>query len=216
MDKGKHQTDGSLSVSGEGEVKAKPDVAIIEVGVLTTSKSAREAIADNAKQMSDLVKRIKQMEVPEEDLQTVGFSVSPIINYDKDSPDYGKVVRYQVENTLSVRIEPARAGAVLDEAAAAGANQVRQVTFGLRNDAAQREQALEAAVRAAMRKAELVTKTMGIALLGPTSINVSYGGRFFFRAEAMRSDAAATTPVESGVLTVSASASVNYAVSSRR
>lgn len=71
-------------------------------------------------------------------------------------------------------------------------------------------------MRDAMRDADLVARPLSVTLLGPTSVDVSYGGRPVYHAERMTLKAAAT-PVEApGVLTVSARATVVYAIRTRR
>lgn len=210
-----HETKGTLTVYGNGEIKVRPDEAYLDLGAVTTDPRVQDAIARNAERMSALIGRIKALGVAEEALQTSGLNVSPVFNDDEKSPDFGKIVQYRVEETLSVRVAPVRAGAVIDEAAAAGANLVGQLAFGLRDEAPLRARAMEAAVRDAMRDAELVARTLSVTLRGPTSVDVSYGGRPIYRAERMTLKAA-TTPVEAGVLTVSARATVVYAISTRR
>ncbi len=209
------ETKGTLTVYGNGEVTARPDEAHLDLGAVTTGPRVQEAIARNAERMSALIGRIKALGVADEALQTSGLSVSPVFNDDEKSPDFGKIVQYRVEETLSVRVDPVRAGAVIDEAAAAGANLVGQLAFGLRDEAPLRARAVEAAVRDAMRDADLVARTLSVTLHGPTSVYGSYGGRPISRTERMTLKAAAT-PSEAGVLTVSARATAVYAIRTRR
>lgn len=210
----KHDVKGTLNVVGEGDIKAKPDVAILDLGVVTENKSAREAVSENAARMSKLIARVKGLGVPEADIQTVGFNISPITDWDDKSVTYGQIIRYRVEDTVSVRADPEKAGSVIDEAMAGGANMGGQLAFGFRDEAVHRKTAMVRAMQAAMREAELIASTMKVEIHGITSLSVSHGGQAIYR-RALKS-AEAATPIEAGTLTVSALASVTYSIASRR
>src|SRR5271165_4480261 len=66
-----------IEVSGEASVSAKPDFARVTLGVTTTGKDAREAMAANAKTVNELIALIKAEGVAATDIQTSNLSVSP-------------------------------------------------------------------------------------------------------------------------------------------
>lgn len=197
-------TPGTLSVIGEGQVKAKPDVAILHIGVQTTSENAQDAVARNAELMSRVMDAVKSLNVRSEDLQTVGFDISPIMDYTENSPTFGKIIEYRVEDVLSVRVGIHLAAQVLDEAVAAGATVAGNLTFSLRNEAPARKKALAAAVAAARRDAEATAAAMGIKLKGTHNVEVMYSGAPVITRGALRAEKASTTPLAPGILTVSA------------
>jgi hypothetical protein len=201
---------GTLSVTGEGQVKAKPDVATINLGVLTTSKRAQDAVAENARRMTQVIDRMKKLGVPAKDLQTLGFNISPVVDYDEKSPNFGQIIEYRVEATLSVRAEVDMAGPVLDEGVSAGANVAGSLSFGLRNDTAQKTQALKAAVQAARRDADTVAEAMGMKIKGSTTIDVQQGGAPIIIRSLMRADSAPRTTFEPGSLTISATVRIVF------
>lgn len=43
-----------ISLNGHGEVKAKPDMAVVNVGVATQAKTAREALTENTQAMEKI------------------------------------------------------------------------------------------------------------------------------------------------------------------
>ena len=73
-----YNSDRWVEVSGEGSVSAAPDFARVTLGVTTTAKDAREAMAANAKSANALVQLIKSEGVAPADIQTSGLSISPI------------------------------------------------------------------------------------------------------------------------------------------
>lgn len=201
---------GALSVTGEGQVKVKPDVATINLGVLTTSKRAQDAVAENAQRMTQVIDRMKKLGVPDEDLQTVGFNISPIIDYDEKSPNFGKIIEYRVESTLMVRTKVDLAGRALDEGVSAGANVGGSLSFGLRDEAPFKSQALTAAVEAARRDADTVAEAMGMKIKGSTTIDVQRGGAPIIVRGLMRADMDPGTTFEPGGLTISASVRIVF------
>jgi uncharacterized protein YggE len=197
-------TGGTLTLTGEGQVQAKPDIATINLGVVTEAKTAQEAVAQNAELMTQVIAKIKALGIPAEDIQTAGFNISPIVDFEENSPTFGKVVSYRVEDTLRVTVAVALTGKVLDEGIGAGANVAGQLSFGLRDEKPFRHRAVQAAVKSAQSDAEFLAHQMGAALRGTTSVELLYGGspvvvRGFRTADKIG------TPIEPGTLTISAS-----------
>jgi len=200
---------GTLTLTGEGQVQAKPDMATINLGVVTDAKTAQAAIGENAELMSQVLGKIKALGIPASDLQTAGFNVSPVVDYQENSPTYGKVVSYQVEDTLQVKAPVAQVGKVLDEGIGAGANVAGQLSFGLREESAYRQRALQAAVKAAYSDAEIMAHAMGVTLRGTTAAEVVSGGNQIIVRRVLSKEAT-PTPIEAGNLTISASVRVVF------
>jgi uncharacterized protein YggE len=205
-----HQhTEGTLTLTGEGQVQAKPDIATINLGVVTEARTAQAAVAQNAERMTQVLDRIKALGLPAEDLQTTGFNISPVVDFEEHSSTFGTIIRYRVEDTLRIKAPVAQAGKILDEGIAAGANVAGQLSFGLREETAYRHRALQAAVKSARADAEFLAHEMGATLRGATSAELLFGGspiiaRGFLAAER------ATTPIEPGTLTISARVRMVY------
>src|SRR6185369_10314071 len=68
----------TLSVSGEGDVKAPPDLAIISFGVETTAPSAAAAAADNARKSAALAEAIKKQLGSDGKVSTTRYSLDPV------------------------------------------------------------------------------------------------------------------------------------------
>ncbi len=93
----------TITVSGEGKVKVKPDTASISAGVVTEAETAREALNKNNDQMQEVMAGMREAGIAEDDLQTAQFSVSPV--YSRMPRKAGaprvdpKIVGYRVSNT---------------------------------------------------------------------------------------------------------------------
>src|SRR5262245_5738481 len=96
-----------ISVSGTGKISAAPDIADINIGIVTQGKTAREALAANSEVMNRLHQVLKQQGVAAKDIQTSQVSVSP--RYSEPTPNHPpnvaftpKIVGYEVTNSVSV------------------------------------------------------------------------------------------------------------------
>ena len=200
---------GTLSVTGEGHVRAKPDVATLRLGVLSEAKTASDAVTANAVAMTQVIEAVKGLGIPEGALQTVGLNLYPVLTYDEPSAR-NLIVAYRAEDTLSVETAVELAGKVFDAAVKSGANESSGLSFGRKDEGELRDKALEAAVAAAKRDAEVVMKAMGVDAKSVRSIDIEQGGGPVVVRTTARFDKAASTPVMAGEITVSARVRVTF------
>lgn len=163
----------SISVSAEGSVLAKPDVARIQSGVVSEAASAREALAANSATMQKLISALKAAGIAAADLQTSSLNVQPRYAHDRD----GKAPRidgYSVHNDLSVVVrELPRLGEILDQLVTLGANQIGGLHFDVSEADQLRDEARKAAIANARKRAELYAAAAGVALGDVLSISES-------------------------------------------
>lgn len=200
-----------LSVAGFGEARAAPDIATITVGVETRADTAEAALAENSTDAASLIEAAKERGVADADIQTSGLNIYPV--FEQQQPgrrEAPTVAGYSVSNSVSLRIRDLDAlGATLTALVAAGANQMRGISFGIEDDEALRDEARRLAVADARRKAELYAEAAGVTL-GPI-ISISEGGGGGQPGPLMRSMAEAA-PVEAGENAVSARVNVVWRI----
>jgi hypothetical protein len=201
----------TITVSGEGEIKAVPDEAILTAGVESTGATADAALAANRRAMNSVFAELKRQGIPDRSIQTSNFSVSP--QYDSGKRTVPKVVGYQVTNGVSVTIDDlAKLGPAVDALVASGANSMGGISFTIRDPKPLLKLAREAAVKDAMDRAETYAQAAGLSV-GPV-VQLSEGAvqmpRPVFRAMAMGYDAAKATPVAAGEQTISAQVTVTF------
>jgi uncharacterized protein len=201
------QRDG-ITVTGVGHVDSVPDEAEFSLGITTKAGTAREALAANSDRMRRLIAALKAAGVAERDLKTQNVSVGP--NYEDDAEPRG----YTASNTVSVRIrELDRAGAVLEAAAQAGANNVYGPSLTRANREALEAQALEQAVENARKRAETLARAANVQLGRVTAIveTVDRGGYEPF-AERLSAAPTSDVPIERGREEIAASVTVTFAI----
>ena len=196
----------TLSLAAEGEVKAAPDKATISLGVQTAAPTAAQAMADNARQMNDVIAALRRQGIEGKDVQTSGISLQAQYNYQPNKAP--ELSGYQASNQVTVTVnELGRLGPTLDAVTASGANQIEGVSFGLKDPDAAQDQARLKAVKALQAKAELYAGATGYRVGRLVNLAESGGVQplpFAPKVMAMAARAAGPTPVEPGELTVRA------------
>ena len=154
-------------VTGEGEVQAAPDMAILDLSVLREAKTAREALTDNNKAMSKVLGAMKEAGIEDRDLQTSGVNIQPTYTYpnDKNGLKAPKIIGYNVTNGLTVRVRDLdKVGDLLDKSIDLGVNQSGGLRFVNDDPSKVLMDARKKAMGNAMEKAKILTETAGAKL----------------------------------------------------
>jgi uncharacterized protein len=207
---------GVISVSGTGEVSAKPDMAVINAGVTTEDAQASACYAANSKIMNAVYAELKKAGIAEDDIKTVNFTLSPRINYNRKPGEPEKIVGYTLNHIFSIKVKDIKkAGDVIDRVVKAGATNVSNVMFTILDDTKYKAQAREEAVREAKEKAEQLAKTAGVTLDKIVSISES-GSRPIYPLRAdgmlMKAMAAEAAPVMEGELQITDTVQISYTI----
>ena len=195
-----------ITVTGVGRVSTVPDEAEFSLGITTEGRTARGALAANSVRMRALIDALKAAGVAERDIQTRDVSVGP------DYDEAGRSDDFVASNTVAVLIRDLdRAGAVLDAAARAGANNVYGPSLTRSNREGLEAKALADAVANARKRAETLAEAAGVDLGRVTAINetqATAGPELAFRA----ADAASSPPIEKGTQEIQATVTVTFAI----
>jgi uncharacterized protein YggE len=206
------ETAAQITVTGEGQVEAAPDMATMTLGVTTEGATPAEAMAANSAQLAAVLERLKSAGTADSDLQTTGLSLNP--NWRNDATGTApRIVGYVATNMLTVRVRALDTlGGVLDAAIGQGANTFNGVSFGLADPAPAMNEARRRAVADAMARAELLAGAAGVAL-GPV-VSITEGGATGWPAPVyrMEADAASPVPVAAGQVTTQASVTMVFSI----
>jgi uncharacterized protein YggE len=157
-------SEASIVVIGEGTVSAAPDYAEVNGGVTTHGKSVKEASDANSKLMAAITSALKDAGIAQKDIQTSRFSIQPLYT-SADAHSESKLTGYSVSNQVNVTIRDiGKVGDMLDRLVGAGVTNVGNIAFLHTDPSKLLDQAREAAVADAKRKAEIYAKASGIAL----------------------------------------------------
>ncbi|HYE82035.1 MAG TPA: SIMPL domain-containing protein [Clostridia bacterium] len=151
---------GYLKVTGTGTVKAIPDTAVANLGVVTENPVLEAARNENAVKSNSVVNMLTNMGIERKHIRTGGFSIDPLYDF----IDGKQVFRgYRVSNILNVTIKDiARAGEIIDRATYAGVNRVDSINFTLSDQAHYYDNALRLAIENALHKASEIGSALNI------------------------------------------------------
>ena len=205
------ETTARITVTGEGQIEAQPDMATLTLGVTTEGATPAEAMTANSSQLAAVLERLKAAGTADRDLQTTGLSLNP--NWQNNATgDAPRIVGYVATNMLTVRVRALETlGGVLDAAIGQGANTFNGISFGLADPAPAMNEARRRAVADAMARAELLATAAGVPL-GPV-VSISEGGSGGWPAPAYRMEAVSDSPVPVADGQVSTQASVTMVFS---
>ena len=195
-------------------VRAKPDIANVSAGVTTLAPTAVAAMEQNAQAMDAVVKRIKSLGIPSEDIQTQGINLNA--QYDYNQQTRKQVFRgYQASNRVSVTLRKVPdTGRILDALVAAGANDISGPDFSIDDDTAPRAQARKAAFDSAQKQAQEYARWAGYT--GVRLLQVSENVQpmrpmpMMDRSEIVVTGAKVSTPVEPGLVGTSVTVTTTF------
>jgi hypothetical protein len=204
----------SIRVTADARVSARPDRAQIDMGVSTHAPSSQQAANDNARQVDAVLAAVRKA-APQATLKTVNYSINPTYQF-HPTGEPPTATGFDASNIVQVTIdELTQVSAVLDAAAQAGANQIRGVQFMLRDEQAARAEALRKAAAQARSEADVLAAALSLRVV--RVLSVEEGVRAFPVARpmvttAMQRSEGVATPVETGLVDVSADVTLTVEV----
>jgi len=200
----------AISVSGEATVSVPPDLALVEGGVTSEAKTAREASDANNAAMGKVLQALKGAGIEAKDVQTSRLSLQPQSAPNRSGPP--AIVGYRASNRVTIRVrDVTKVANVIDTLVAAGANDIGGINFMVSQASKLLDEAREQAVADARRKAEIYAKAAGVTLGAPLSISEEGSpGPMPFRK--MAGGMAAAAPVAQGEETLQVTVSVSWAI----
>lgn len=203
-----------ISVSGTGEVHARPDIAVISLGMTTgTQQTAQRAMDILSQRFTSIINALEKENIAKEDIKTTNFSMNPVYNYEQGSP---RIVGYEASESVDVKIRNLDAiGAVLAKTTTAGVNQAGSVRFEIDDPEQIKLEAQQKAIAQAKKNAEQLADDLGIRLSQVktfTTVNNVPGPPIYARAtfEAQGGDTELPTPA--GTQTITATVTITYQI----
>ena len=186
-------TDGNRTVifTDTGEVYAKPDLAIIDLSVVTEAKTVADAMTQNTNKMNAVINFVKSQGVDQKDLKTTNFSIYPQYSYVRAAPmmypepDGIQVLTgYNVTQTLEVKIRDlSKTGVIIEGATAAGANQIGNLQFTIDNEDQLKEQARSQAIKKIKARAGELSKELGVNIKKIINFSENAYGPIFYASD---------------------------------
>lgn len=204
----------TISVSGTGTAKGSPDIATVNIGVMTRNDDPTKAVNENNGKMNAIMNAMKELGVEAKDIQTTNFSIRAEQQYDQK----GKItnVTYVANNSVSITVRDLnKVGEVLGKSVSNGANSINGVNFGVSDPEKLQTQARDKAMANAKAKADQMAKAAGASIDKVMTISeVSYNSPspLALNAGVVRAADVESVPVASGQFEVSVQVSVVYII----
>ena len=165
-------SEAGIWVTGTGEMNLSPDIALVRLGVETTSPSVKDARDEAARAMDAVVTAVKNNGLADEDIQTTSFNIWP--QYDRQEVMTNGVrssVRvlsgYTVSNDAVIKVRDLdTVGTIIDDVVDAGgdAARINGIDFSIEDPGAYTTELREDAVNAALENAKHFASLTGVTL----------------------------------------------------
>lgn len=154
----------TISVTGEGKIYTKPDIAFVNLSVVTEGKNIGDVQDKNTKKMNKVISFLKNFGIAEKDIKTTNYQIYPRYNYENRT--IPQIIGYEITQTLEVKIRDlTKVGEILENSVDAGINQVSSLRFGVDKDEEVKAEARKLAIEDAKKKAEKLASQLGIKLV---------------------------------------------------
>ncbi len=201
--------DKIIIVSGIGVAATKPDIAILNIGVVTQAETATDTQNRNAELMTNVLNTLESNGIGEPNIETTRYTIEPVMIY-PEREETPKIIGYRCRSKLAVTINDiTQTGKIIDKVVTAGINEVTSIQFQVSDERIQElyEQALQLALLDANEKADIVGKTLNVKIIGPLEINI---GSSYQPTPQLESALKVDTPIIPGELSISVQVQVSY------
>lgn len=166
----------SVSVSGQGEVRAEPDKATVNLGVQARRPQLNDARTEVTRTVEAVLKLTRELKIDQKYVHATRIAVQPEYNWDANGRERS-LIGYFVSRQVEVELRDLdKLGQLLEKAADLGINQVSDPQLDSSKRKEYERQALAKAVEDARLNADTIARAAGGAL-GATrtiSANSSY------------------------------------------
>ena len=155
-----------LKVEADGRHLGRPDMMAIEAGVVTTGRTAKQALAANAELANRMLEAVRASGVRPRDVQTRQMAVTPQFAREPDNggdDTIRRITGYVARNQVNLRLRDlARAPDIVNALFEAGANEVRGPHFSHQDPAPAIRAARQDAIAQARAEADTYAEALGM------------------------------------------------------
>lgn len=208
-----------ISVSGQGEIIAVPDIATFSFTVSEENKVVTQAQEKATSKMNAVIDFLKKNGVADKDVKTTSYTIYPRYEYADIAPGYGNQVlaAYVVSQTIEVKVRKIdNAGTLLSGIGSLGGTNVSGLTLSVDNYDDLVKEARSKAIADARANAQKLAKDLGVELGRITSYyDQSPMPYYSARAEAMGgvyADKVSAPQLPAGENKIVSTINVNYEI----
>ncbi len=168
-------TTNTVSFSGEGKVLANPDVAMLDLAIVTEATTSKAAQDQNSAKSQALTDFLKKQGIAEKDIKTTGYNIYPQYSYrPSEKPT---ISGYQVNQSIQIKIRDlTNTDKVLDGVVSVGVNQINNLQLTIDSPEKLKAEARQKAITDAKNKADELEGQLGIRLGRIVNFSENIGG----------------------------------------
>ncbi len=160
----------SIRVMGTATVTAKPERALIDVGVLTQEKQSQAATAQNSKQLDAVLGALHRLLGADADIHTVNLALNPDYQF-RAIGNKPAINGFTALSVVRITLDDlSRVGPAIDAATQAGANHVESVQYIVRDPQALHAQGLREAAAKARADADVLAAALNLKVVKIVSV----------------------------------------------
>lgn len=204
-----------VSVTGQGEVQAEPDQAIVTLGIESRKPRLEDARAEVSKTVDAVLKLTRDLKIDQKHVRSTRINVQPEYNWDNNARERN-LIGYFVSRQVEVDLRDLdKLGTLLEKATDLGVNQMGDPRLESSKRRDLERTALAKAVEDARLNAETVAKAAGARLGAARTISASSGYvpvpmQPRMKAMAMEAADSAAGSYQSGQMTFTGNVQVEY------
>src|SRR5690606_5099135 len=154
----------TVTVSGQGQIQAEPDKAIVLLGIESRRPKLEEARAEVARVVDAALKLTRDLKIDQKYVRATRINVQPEYNWDNTARER-HLIGYYVSRQIEVDLRDLdKLGQLLERAVDLGVNQVSEPQLDSSKRRELEREALAKAVQDARLNAEAVAKAAGARL----------------------------------------------------
>ncbi len=178
----------SISVTGDGEANAIPDVGQFSFSVAAKGTTAAEAQEMSGTKINEILAYLMDQGVEEKDIKTRDYNLNPRYRYEnpgctggwcppgQETPD-----GFDVSQTIEVKVrDTTNAGALISGVGEKGATNMSGLAFTVDDQSSVKAEARTKAIADAKQEAEKIAADLGVEIVRMTSFyemeDYAYGG----------------------------------------
>ncbi|HBH71723.1 MAG: hypothetical protein UU88_C0006G0029 [Parcubacteria group bacterium GW2011_GWC1_42_11] len=179
----------TISVSGEGEVVAPPDIANVSFAVRESAAKVSDAQDKVTAKTRAALSAVRKLGVSDKDIKTQNYSSYPKYEWQEGTascmelncppprPGRQVIVGYEVSQTVDVKMRDLeKVNTLVEELASAGVTEMYGPNFAIDDEDALKAEARKLAIEMARSKAEVLARDLGVTLVRVVSF--SEGGNY--------------------------------------
>ena len=198
----------TISLEGQGEVFAKPDIALFNITIREEAKDVGEAQTKATAKEKAALDFLGKNGIEKKDIKTENYSSYPKYDYGRPCYNVGmglpcsseipKIIGYEVSENISVKVRDlTKTGVIMSGLGNLGIGELNGPNLSIENEDELKAEARKVAIEEAKAKAKSLSKDLGVHLV--RIVNFYENGDYpvyynFAKAETTAMDAGSSAP----------------------